>query len=309
MHASLIQFYEQLSKQSPGGEQLPCNHVCQRKCHPSDKIHESPCTEPCPKWCTAGLHQCKRLCSEFCGICEEPVKRNIDKCGHKQLVPRHIQPKDFVCQEKCTKVLKCGHVCKNKCGEERTTECMQLVNKVLSCEHTQQVECHIDPEEVAKQCKHPCNEILACEHKCSGTCGKCHQGCLHKPCREKCTRMLLCGHPCSDFCGKNCPPCCERCMYSCQHGPCDHPCSSSCRPHPHECTWKCDHFECSRKCAIGQGALRSTPRFLVVPIHVLVFVVNRVHKYAVSVSVKMTLNLKFHFSLVMNMMKTPSLWY
>ena len=237
-------------------KRLPCNHVCQRRCHPSDEIHWSPCKEPCPKRCAAGLHRCKRLCFEFCGFCKEPVKRTVEICGHEQLVPCHIQPEDIVCQEECMKYLKCGHVCKNKCGEECTTKCKQLVNKVLSCGHTQQVECHLDPEDAAKQCKHPCNEILACEHKCSGTCGKCHQGRLHIPCKEKCTRMLLCGHPCSDYCGRNCPPCRKRCIYSCQHGPCDHSCSSSCRPCPHDCNWNCDHYQCSRNC----GEMCDRPR-------------------------------------------------
>ena len=229
-------------------KRLPCNHVCQRRCHPSDEIHKSPCKEKCPKRCAAGLHRCKRLCFEMCGVCEEPVERVIEKCGHEQSVPCYIRLKDFICQEDCTKILKCGHICKNRCGEECITECMILVEKVLSCGHTQKVECHLDPEKAAKRCNRPCEEILACEHKCSGTCGKCHQGRLHVPCRENCTRILLCGHPCSGACGKNCPPCRKKCIYSCQHGPCGHQCSSPCLPCPHECNWNCDHFQCSRNC-------------------------------------------------------------
>ena len=241
-------------------KRLPCNHVCQRRCHPSDEIHWNPCEERCPKRCAAGLHRCNRLCSEVCGDCEELVKRTIEKCGHEQFVPCYTRPEDNVCQEQCTKRLKCGHMCKNKCGEECTTKCKILVNKELSCGHTQQVECHLDPEEAAKTCKHPCGEVLACEHKCLGTCGRCHQGRLHVPCKEKCTRILLCGHPCSDNCGKNCPPCRKRCIYSCQHGPCDHPCKSICRPCPHDCPWKCDHHQCSKICGEKCDRIRCTEK-------------------------------------------------
>ena len=237
-------------------KRLPCNHVCQRKCHPSDEIHMSPCTEPCPKRCAAGLHRCKLLCSDVCGLCEEKVRRTLDKCGHELLVSCHMKPKDIVCQEECTKILKCGHICKKKCGEKCTTKCEFFVEKVLSCGHTAKVECHTDPEKAAKHCKHPCKTILACSHMCSGTCGRCHQGRLHVPCAQKCTRILFCGHPCSGACGKNCPPCSKQCKYICPHGPCDHKCLRCCLPCVHECTWICNHYQCSRNC----GEMCDRPR-------------------------------------------------
>ena len=237
-------------------KRLPCNHVCKRNCHPDDETHLLPCKEPCPKRCTAGLHRCKRLCHEQCGDCKELVERIVDRCGHNQNVPCYIQPKDIICQFACTKKLKCGHACKNKCGEKCTTKCTSLVEKVLSCGHTQKVECYLDPKEAAKRCKHPCEDVLACGHTCSGTCGRCHQSRLHVPCRDKCTRILFCGHPCSSDCGRNCPPCRKRCMYECQHGPCDHYCDSACRPCPHECKWNCDHYQCSRNC----GEICDRPR-------------------------------------------------
>ena len=236
---------------------LKCNHVCQSKCHPSDEIHKSPCQLPCPKRCDAG-HRCKRACFQDCGKCEERVEKAIEKCQHKQIVPCYMDPKHFICQMECRKVLKCGHVCKKKCGEKCTTECRMLVEKVLSCGHTAQEECHVDEEDGAKRCKHPCEETLACEHKCSGTCGRCRQGRLHAPCREKCTRVLLCGHPCTSYCSKNCPQCSKECKYVCHHGPCGHKCSSPCRPCPHHCEWKCPHFQCFKNC----GEMCDRPRCL-----------------------------------------------
>ena len=235
---------------------LPCNHVCQSRCHPSDDIHEVPCKLPCPKMCAANLHRCERYCYQQCGNCQILLERTIEKCGHKQLVPCYKKPSDHICQEDCRERLTCGHVCRKKCGEQCTIECNILVKKDLPCGHSAMVECYIDPEEAAKRCKHPCENILACEHKCSGTCGRCRQGRLHEPCREKCTRVLICGHVCSGKCGKNCPPCSQECGYICQHGPCGHKCRTPCIPCPHKCEWKCPHSVCSRNC----GEICDRPR-------------------------------------------------
>ena len=234
---------------------LKCNHVCESRCHPSDKVHELPCKLPCPKRCPSD-HRCKRLCYEECGDCNESVEKIIEKCQHTQLVPCSVDPKSFVCQMECPKPLNCGHKCKEKCGEICTKECNIFVEKELSCGHTAKVECHVDEEEGSRRCKHPCEEILKCEHKCAGTCGNCRQGRLHAPCKEKCSRVLICGHPCKSNCARNCPPCFKNCKYTCQHAPCGHKCFLPCRPCPHECDWKCEHFQCNRNC----GEMCDRPR-------------------------------------------------
>ncbi len=235
-----------------------CNHVCPRNCHPNEDVHEKPCREPCPKYCPKGDHRCKLHCFEECGRCEELVEREIPKCGHKQDVPCYQSPSDFTCQIKCQNTLSCGHRCRETCGEECTKECREYINRVWPCGHEAQAECYITEEMFLnmQKCKIPCGEALECGHLCSGTCGGCHQGRLHKKCQEKCERLLTCGHICSAKCAHNCPPCKKPCVLTCPHGKCDHDCFEACKPCPHLCEWNCAHFQCTRNC----GEMCDRPR-------------------------------------------------
>ena len=231
----------------PCNDRLPCNHVCPSKCHPSEESHKRPCKKPCPKYCPSG-HRCGRYCYEQCGNCEELVDKKIPKCQHMQSVPCYQDPAQFVCQERCSKTLPCGHPCANTCGEHCTTECRILVTRSWLCGHEAQAECYKTEQMYAKTCQAPCGVLLKCEHSCGGNCGKCRQGRLHYPCREKCTRTLICGHKCSGKCAKNCPPCSKECIYSCPHGPCGHRCTKPCRECPERCKWRCQHLKCTRNC-------------------------------------------------------------
>ena len=230
---------------------LPCNHVCPYKCHPDEEVHmKIECQEPCPRYCPNG-HRCKKKCyecSKGCGQCEEIVEKIIPKCGHQQQVPCHCSPEEFVCQEPCTEILKCGHKCKKMCGEPHTVECEEYIIREWRCKHVATVECYITEEKYSRICKAPCGETLFCEHVCKGTCGECRQGRLHKQCREKCTRTLTCGHPCISPCAKSCPACDKKCMFQCLHGPCDHKCCELCRPCSHKCKRACEHQQCTRNC-------------------------------------------------------------
>ncbi len=240
------------------GARLPCNHVCPRNCHPSEDVHEQPCKEPCPIYCPKRGHRCKLQCFEKCGRCKEPVEQEIPECGHKQNVPCYQSPSDFTCQMKCQKTLPCGHRCRKKCGEECTKECRQYITREWPCGHEAQAECFMTEKMFSnmRKCKFPCGETLECGHVCSGTCGQCHQGRLHKRCQKKCERPLTCGHTCSDKCAYNCPPCKKPCVLACVHGKCDHECFEACKGCPHLCEWKCAHFECTRNC----GEMCNRPR-------------------------------------------------
>jgi hypothetical protein len=243
-----------------GGCDLPCqerykecNHVCRRRCHPDDRNHESPCEHPCSKPCPADLHWCKRLCWQDCGKCRELVKKTIPKCQHEQAVPCYMPPEQFTCKEKCPKELPCGHKCTKKCGEMCTEMCTVKVKRRLICGHESEIECHFLHSsgaefETAKKCKFPCGKVLACGHSCSGECGKCRQGRLHVPCKKSCTKKLLCGHTCTAKCSEICPPCKEKCAYSCEHGWCGNDCKDRCKPCPHRCEWGCRHARCTRLC-------------------------------------------------------------
>lgn len=51
-----------------------------------------------------------------------------------------------------------------------------------------------DNEELLQFCSEPCLKELSCGHRCSGTCGECLQGRIHKVCDEDCNNTLICGH-------------------------------------------------------------------------------------------------------------------
>ena len=234
---------------------LFCNHVCSMDCHPDEKRHDLPCQEPCPKRCPS-QHRCQLLCYEKCGNCEVLVEKEIPKCVHKQQVPCYLDPAKFICQEDCPLWLSCEHPCKNRCGKRCTRECQAFISRVWPCGHEAQAECYKTEEMYAKTCKFPCKEILKCGHPCTGTCGRCRQGRLHKRCRQKCGRPLICGHTCSETCAQNCPPCLKKCNFSCSHGPCGHKCSTPCQACPHRCEWRCKHHKCTRNC----GEICDRPR-------------------------------------------------
>jgi len=81
------------------GYRLACGHVCIRKCHPTDRLHEKyVCAKPCARTLCDSGHLCRRLCHMPCGPCQYPVEKTIPSCGHVQTVKCHVEPANFVCQ-------------------------------------------------------------------------------------------------------------------------------------------------------------------------------------------------------------------
>lgn len=101
---------------------------------------------------------------------------------------------------------------------------------------------------VLKYCKNPCNGTLKCNHKCSGTCGECYQGRIHKPCQEKCNAILPCGHECTAPCKEACRPCQKKCSYKCRHSKCTKKCGEPCTSCKEKCSRKCPHLKCTKLC-------------------------------------------------------------
>ena len=241
----------------PCNSRLPCMHMCPHQCHPDpdNTVHATiVCKEPCPRYCPQGReqgHRCKKMCRDckiICDPCEVEVEKIIPKCGHTQQVPCYRDPKNFICQEPCTKILPCNHKCKNTCGEPHIVECQELVTKECLNKHEGKAECYLTKEGFSRRCNALCGEALMCGHTCRGTCGECRQGRLHKPCTMDCDRTLTCGHICTSKCAQNCPPCKKQCLVTCPHGPCGHDCHQQCRPCPHDCERKCEHQHCTCLC-------------------------------------------------------------
>lgn len=244
-------------KQAPEGGctqpckfRLDCGHVCSRVCHPYDPEHkEYKCGKKCQKiLCDLG-HRCTLVCHKACPKkCPVKVEKIIPQCQHTQMVPCHQDPKTFVCQEPCQKLLHCGHPCDSLCGEPCTSMCKVKVTIKLRCGHDQQDACFYKTQKEEPECRTRCEHQLKCGHACCGTCGKCYQGRFHFQCSHQCERLLICSHKCREPCTRDCPPCQRPCENCCVHSNCKKPCGQPCAPCIEPCTWQCPHQSCNKLC-------------------------------------------------------------
>ncbi|XP_072013999.1 LOW QUALITY PROTEIN: NFX1-type zinc finger-containing protein 1-like [Amphiura filiformis] len=226
---------------------LECGHVCDMPCHPYDPKHRKyQCKKPCAKTICKLEHACRKMCYEQCPrTCMVKVDKVLPSCGHSQRIYCYSNPQFVDCESKCSKTLTCGHPCKGLCGEPcKQTSCKELVKRDLPCGHSATLPCSTPLD----ACTVPCDAILRCEHPCTGTCGGCLQGRLHKPCRKRCDRTLVCGHPCQEFCTLTCPPCKRPCENCCKHSKCKKRCGELCVPCKEPCGWICKHAKCSKLC-------------------------------------------------------------
>lgn len=235
---------------------LECGHTCKQLCHPDDVEHENyRCIEPCRNTINGCSHKCPKLCFEACETnCAVLVRKMLPLCGHINTMRCGQDEKRVKCKENCEKKLpQCGHQCQNLCGEPCTKNCKKLVKRRdWPCGHDVTVACSAKPDE----CPVPCSSILECGHQCSGTCGECRMGRIHKRCNQRCDCLLVCSHKCRESCIAACPPCSRQCENRCVHNYCARKCGELCVPCSEECTWKCPHHKCSKLC----GELCNRPR-------------------------------------------------
>ena len=234
--------------QRPCAVRLKCGHACPLACHPSDRDHvEFRCQKPCEKKRARCDHTCPKRCWEVCEQnCEIEVEKELPICGHTMLVRCDTNPVMLKCQKRCEKDLSCGHRCQSKCGESCTEKCREIVKKTdWLCGHLVSIACSATPND----CFHPCEATLECGHACSGTCGECRMGRIHKRCKLHCGRVLICSHSCMSRCKESCPPCSAKCENLCGHSECPEKCGEPCTPCHEECLWKCPHHACTKKCS------------------------------------------------------------
>ena len=237
----------------PCGARLPCGHVCERKCHPTDREHAlTKCKKICGKILPSCGHNCRRKCHECsdqenkqCLPCSELVLKKL-LCGHELMLRCAADPFGVLCPMICKKTLPCLHSCKNACSVKCATQCREKVLKLLPCGHNTMVSCYKDPENA--RCPEECGTTLQCGHVCGGTCGKCQHGRLHVKCSIKCGRKLVCGHNCDYPCASICLPCTNSCNNFCSHGRCPKKCYELCTPCTKPCDWQCPHYGCTKPC-------------------------------------------------------------
>ncbi|XP_026822366.1 NFX1-type zinc finger-containing protein 1-like [Rhopalosiphum maidis] len=222
-------------------------------------IDEIKCILPCERLLKCD-HKCQSQCYEQCKPCENQVEKVIPDCGHSIIMKCKSIPERKHCSKKCDRILDCGHLCKNLCAKKCTTkDCKEIVlqkNGKLTCGHNsvwvlccdKDKEFSLDSQYLLDKCREPCQQKLNCNDICLGTCGECKQGRLHVPCSEICNKINPCNHTCKFPCKERCPPCNQKCIYSCVHSRCSRVCGKPCIPCKEKCEWKCPHFKCTRKC-------------------------------------------------------------
>ncbi|XP_008190958.1 NFX1-type zinc finger-containing protein 1 isoform X1 [Tribolium castaneum] len=230
-----------------------CPHFYDVPC--SSNVDDISCEKPCTKILPCN-HKCKNKCNQPCGNCKEKVEKQIPVCAHTIKVKCSEEPLRKFCTKKCPLTLPCGHPCTKKCNESCTPTCTVLATCALKapCGHTvTKLPCHLahgalDPKTLLQHCNHPCGGQLLCEHTCSGTCGECSQGRIHKRCDAKCGNPLVCNHICEFPCRQACRPCVRPCPYKCKHSACGKRCGDICVPCKESCPRRCKHRRCSKYC-------------------------------------------------------------
>ncbi|XP_068716349.1 NFX1-type zinc finger-containing protein 1-like [Montipora foliosa] len=287
-------------------KQLKCSHQCPGKCSedcsqyscqlmvkknlncPGNHSQELACsrdpkTVKCQERCKRNLdcgHPCPGKCSEDCSqySCQLKVEKNLNCPGnHSQELACSRDPKTVKCQERCTRILDCGHPCPGRCSQPCEKEkCCQRVQKTYDCGHKEQVKCF---EFKTATCKAICRRLQRCNHKCQGICGK---PCSTYPCNVIVWKTLPCNHkmkmPCSYStdnircpnlchtklpCGHRCPRTCIECQEKGSHELCQRPCNQilvcshrckaqcgiPCPPCSRKCRRRCPHTKCLESCS------------------------------------------------------------
>ncbi|XP_033104281.1 NFX1-type zinc finger-containing protein 1-like [Anneissia japonica] len=209
-------------------KELPCGHFKTLKCYEDPEVAK--CLYVCLKKLPCG-HDCEQKCYETCdeNKCKIIVKKTNWSCGHEVTVA--CSTGQTSCPQPCKTILKCGHICKGKCGKcingRIHVPCREKCLRTLVCGHVCNSNCcqACPPckKDCENRCRHssckkkcgdrcvPCREMCqwSCEHAtCTKTCGK---PCNRQRCDEACTKTLHCTHPCIGMCGEPCPKKCRIC--------------------------------------------------------------------------------------------------
>jgi len=103
---------------------LFCGHKCEQICH---KDRCQPCTNKCTLLCEH-IKTCSKDCSEPCTVCVKECSwecKHQGKCELSCGTPCYRLP----CNERCDKILKCGHKCSGVCGEICPSFCANCAPK------------------------------------------------------------------------------------------------------------------------------------------------------------------------------------
>ncbi|KAI8936487.1 hypothetical protein NX059_006892 [Plenodomus lindquistii] len=97
-----------------------CNHNCKDYCHKGSDC--GLCQQPCEVRCKH--NRCPQKCHEPCAPCVEPCVWSCEHQGDCKM-PCSAPCDRLPCDERCTKLLPCGHQCPSLCGENCPADCCQ----------------------------------------------------------------------------------------------------------------------------------------------------------------------------------------
>lgn len=143
-----------------------CQHVCSEKCH--EGLSCPNCMERCTFQCRHV--QCEKSCNEVCVPCTARCDwecscemENSERCDLECAAPCTRIP----CNNRCRKVLKCGHQCTSLCGEDCPSEEYCVICKTNGNENNA-LEAHSDDfdknDEVEGNWKCDPTIFLKCKH-------------------------------------------------------------------------------------------------------------------------------------------------
>ena len=108
------------------------------------------CSQKCEKIIPECGHPCQKSCGEPCGGCDVLImSSDSSACGHGLMTKcgdKNKSDVSSICEQRCRKELRCGHVCERICG--------------IECLHGK----------LHAPCKEPCQRRLICGHDCNGKC-------------------------------------------------------------------------------------------------------------------------------------------
>ena len=291
---------------APCKRSLLCGHPCPKKCGEqcssvkcavkvkktlscgyheisclcSKDVSQRICSNPCARKLTCG-HRCPGKCSEECSqyeyTCRTIVMKTLNCAGkHSLEMLCKDDPSTRKCEERCKRILNCGHPCPGLCSQScKSMKCKRQVKKIYHCGHEEYLQCF---QSENATCKVPCQRRVKCEHKCKGLCG---EPCLKYPCDAVVSKTLSCGHKVKMACSLSvddvqCPvpcreklPCghqragtCGDCKQNGSHELCQNPCNrllvcshrcqaqcfQPCPPCVRDCVRRCPHEKCSQQC-------------------------------------------------------------
>ena len=193
---------------------LGCGHACTFKCHSQSRHEAVVCQEACPRRRDTCDHACPRKCGERCDMhcngwvqdvrllcghtatklrcyqtqnlskveCKEPVRKEVEGCGHLALVKCHqsTSSADFRCSEVCGSNLACGHQCGKLCQKCRSTV---DEDGYVILDHKG---CNTACGRPYTTCAHYCSARCHGESPCPLCSAKCQVSCNHSICGKKC---------------------------------------------------------------------------------------------------------------------------